>query len=81
MLFSVFIIFKCSTAEFKVYSLLTHQFCTILTLAIYDIFEWQEDLEMEPDLDKDDMVKPNSPIGLYGEKLLTSDYLLKKKVI
>lgn len=34
---------------------------------------------MEPDLDKDDMVKPNSPIGLYGEKLLTSDYLLKKK--
>lgn len=36
---------------------------------------------MEPDLDKDDMVKPNSPIGLYGEKLLTSDYLLKKKVI
>lgn len=39
----------------------------------------EEDLEMEPDLDKDDMVKPNSPIGLYGEKLLTSDYLLKKK--
>ena len=41
---------------------------------------WQEDLEMEPDLDKDDMVKPSSPAGLYGEKLLSSDYILKKKV-
>lgn len=39
----------------------------------------EEDMEMEPDLDKDDMVKPSSPAGLYGEKLLISDYLLKKK--